>query len=44
MSDFLKAYWAWMVVPFLIVVGGFALFLWMTRDALPSTEFVYPLF
>jgi hypothetical protein len=44
MAAFLRTYWAWIVLPFVLVVLGFALFLWLTRDAQPSTDFVYPLF
>jgi hypothetical protein len=42
MKDFLKEYWVWMVVPFVLVVGGLVLAYFLMNDA-GASPFVYSL-
>lgn len=43
---FLRDYWPWLVVPFVVVLGGFAILLYASsQDAEDSTApFVYTIF
>ena len=41
--SFLKEYWLWIVVPFVLVIGGILLFVMMT-DSDPVSPFTYNVF
>ncbi len=44
MSSFLREYWAWIVVPMAVVLGGLALLLALTGGEQNASEFVYNVF
>ena len=45
MKTFLREYWLWILVPFMVVAVGLGLALWMmSRDAGGSSPFIYTLF
>lgn len=43
MKDFLKEYWLWIVVPFVVVVGGILVLFWMSGGD-HASPFVYNVF
>lgn len=43
MKAFLKEYWLWIAIPFVLVVGGLAL-LWFLMGDGGSSPFVYSIF
>ena len=42
--NFLREYWAWITLPFVIVMGILVLFLWMSAGNDQPGGFVYHLF
>ena len=43
MKEFLKEYWLWIVIPFVLVVGGLAL-AWLMMGDEGATPFVYNIY
>jgi hypothetical protein len=43
MKEFLKEYWLWIVIPFVLVLGGLALLVWLWggQEASPFTYQIY---
>lgn len=44
MSSFLREYWAWIVVPMAVVLGGLALLLAFTAGDGGTSPFIYNVF
>ena len=44
MKTFLREYWLWILVPFMVVAVGLAVFFWVvSQDAGGSSPFIYNL-
>jgi len=43
MGDFIKEYWLWILIPFVIVLGGIAILLYLA-GAGGNSDFVYNVF
>ena len=43
MKDFLKEYWLWIVIPFVLVVGGLAI-AWLMMSDEGATPLVYNIY
>jgi hypothetical protein len=44
MKNFLKEYWAWIVVPFVLVIGGLLVLFWVLGSGDGQNPFVYNVF
>ena len=41
MKSFLREYWLWILVPFMVVAMGLAVFLFLASDSSGSSPFIY---
>jgi hypothetical protein len=44
MKAFLKEYWLWIVIPFVVVVGGLAVLIFMMSQDDGASPFVYNIY